>query len=941
MTTAYTSLLGLALPVTGELSGTWGDTVNNSITSLLDTSVAGTTNVSTDADVTLTTTTGAANTARQAILLFSGARTALRTVTAPAQSKIYTVINATTGGFSVKLVGAGPTTGVTIVAGESAVCAWNGSDFIKISNTGGSASFTNVTVTGTTTLSGLTASTALALDASKNVVSVTNTGTGNNVLSASPTLTGTVAGASLTLSSLTSGRVTFAGASGLLSDSASLTWDGTTLSSTQVNITGQGTLRLQDTTGGEYVGLRSPSALGASYTLTFPADDGTSGQALITDGSGVLSWSTAASGDVYGPASATANGIALFDGTTGKLLKDSASTDGLIDGLTVGRGAGAVASNTAVGASALAANTTGDLSVAIGQQALRLNTTGSRNTAVGVLSLGANTTGTKNVAFGQLTLEVATTAAENTALGYGALNATTTGQFNTAVGSTALVSNTTASNNTAVGYQAGYSNTTGARNAFFGYAAGYSNTTAFANSAFGDSALYSNTTGQGNNAFGYFALYANTTGVANTAIGGEQYGVVDAAMRSNTTGSYNTAVGVSALKSNTTASQSTAVGYQAAYTSDAANNTAVGYQSLYANTTGNNTAIGFRAGYSQTTGSFNVFVGYQAALNATDVDNATITGYGAVGTGVATGTYVSVYGTSAAAALTSGSYIDAFGVLALNSNTTGSYNTALGTQALQANTTASYNTAVGYQAGYSNTTSTNLVAMGSQAGYNSTAANNTFLGAGAGYGTTSGGGNTCVGAVAGYALTTGQGNTFIGGAINGVTDASGRFITTGSKNSILGCFSGNQGGLDIRTLDGWIILSDGDGNFRYYFDPTNGHYMTNMGASAGSNALRYNTGNNRITYDTSSARYKNNIRDSVYGLSHVMQMRSAQFEYKDDGRSDVGLIAEELDPIIPELVGKNKDGQPDSVSYDRMVSVLVKAIQELKTEFDAYKATHP
>ena len=188
MATAYTSLLGLALPVTGELSGTWGDTVNNSITSLLDTSIAGTTNVSTDADVTLTTTTGASNTSRQAILLFSGSRTVLRTVTAPAQSKIYTVINATTGGFSVKLVGVGPTTGVTIVAGESAICAWNGSDFVKVSNTGGAASFTNVTVTGTTTLSGLTASTALALDASKNVVSVTNTGSGSNVLATSPTL---------------------------------------------------------------------------------------------------------------------------------------------------------------------------------------------------------------------------------------------------------------------------------------------------------------------------------------------------------------------------------------------------------------------------------------------------------------------------------------------------------------------------------------------------------------------------------------------------------------------------------------------------------------------------------------------------------------------------------------------------------------------------------
>jgi ribosomal protein S11 len=152
MTTAATSLLGLALPVTGELSGTWGDTVNNSITSLLDSAIAGTTTLSTDADVTLSTTTLSANQARQAILLCSGARTAQRNITAPAQSKIYTVINATTGGFAVVIRGVGPTTGVTVVAGESAVVAWNGSDFIKVSNTAGAGTFTNLTVTGNTTL---------------------------------------------------------------------------------------------------------------------------------------------------------------------------------------------------------------------------------------------------------------------------------------------------------------------------------------------------------------------------------------------------------------------------------------------------------------------------------------------------------------------------------------------------------------------------------------------------------------------------------------------------------------------------------------------------------------------------------------------------------------------------------------------------------------------
>ena len=146
MTTAYTSLLGLALPVTGELSGTWGDTVNNSITGLLDTAVAGTTTISSDSDVTLTTTTGAANTSRQAILLWTAGGTVTRTITAPAQSKTYVVINKTSSTQSIKLVGVGPTTGVTIIAGESAVCAWNGVDFIKTSSTIANAGGSNTQV---------------------------------------------------------------------------------------------------------------------------------------------------------------------------------------------------------------------------------------------------------------------------------------------------------------------------------------------------------------------------------------------------------------------------------------------------------------------------------------------------------------------------------------------------------------------------------------------------------------------------------------------------------------------------------------------------------------------------------------------------------------------------------------------------------------------------
>lgn len=169
MATAYTSLLGLALPVTGELSGTWGNTVNTEITSLLDSAISGTTTISADADITLTTTTGAANESREAIILWTAGGTTTRNITAPAQSKTYVVINSSSSTQSIVLRGAGPTTGVTIIKGEAAVCAWNGTDFIKVSNTSGPGTFTDLTVTGVASFA----------DGTVALPSITNTGDTN------------------------------------------------------------------------------------------------------------------------------------------------------------------------------------------------------------------------------------------------------------------------------------------------------------------------------------------------------------------------------------------------------------------------------------------------------------------------------------------------------------------------------------------------------------------------------------------------------------------------------------------------------------------------------------------------------------------------------------------------------------------------------------------
>jgi hypothetical protein len=215
----------------------------------------------------------------------------------------------------------------------------------------------------------------------------------------------------------------------------------------------------------------------------------------------------------------------------------------------------------------------------------------------------------------------------------------------------------------------------------------------------------------------------------------------------------------------------------------AANTTAVGYQAFNAVDTGSySSAVGYQAGYSQTSGARNNYLGWRAGYaNTSGTDNSFV-GHNA---GVA--------------------------------NTTGVNSTAIGSGALFSNTTASNNTAVGYQAGYSNTTGTRMTTIGGLAGStNSTGNYCVYVGYAAGQAST-GSGNTFVGDSAGSACT-GSNNVFVGP--NNASAACGSAVTTGSKNTILGGYSGNQGGLDIRTASNYIVLSDGDGNPRMTYNAT-------------------------------------------------------------------------------------------------------------------------
>ena len=255
------------------------------------------------------------------------------------------------------------------------------------------------------------------------------------------------------------------------------------------------------------------------------------------------------------------------------------TSDLTINGQTVGKGGGNVATNTVHGVSALQANTTGSNATVVGYQAGYTTTGGLRQSFFGSQAGYYMTDENTSVGYRALYGASGSTGYYNVAVGRYALNVLTSGVNNVAIGDQALQANTTASNNTAVGYQAGYANTTGA----------------------------------GLVAVGRLALNTNTTGSSNTALG-------HVALLENTTGSYNTAVGQEALRLNTTADSNTAVGYQALYTNTATQNTAIGTQAGYSNTTGvNNAFIGRIAGYAVTTGSRNTCVGDNAGSYSTDL----------------------------------------------------------------------------------------------------------------------------------------------------------------------------------------------------------------------------------------------------------------------------------------------------------------------------------
>ena len=164
MATQYSTLLKLALPTQGELSGAWGDVVNNNITSMIEEAVAGlkTINTWSTNSATLSTADGTTAEARAAILNLTDTTSDLSgaaTLICPALSKVYIVKNATGQAVTIKTASG---SGVAIPNGTTGHVFCDGTNVVESLNNvtgnltvGGNASIGgNLTVTGTTTFNG-------------------------------------------------------------------------------------------------------------------------------------------------------------------------------------------------------------------------------------------------------------------------------------------------------------------------------------------------------------------------------------------------------------------------------------------------------------------------------------------------------------------------------------------------------------------------------------------------------------------------------------------------------------------------------------------------------------------------------------------------------------------------------------------------------------------
>lgn len=148
-----------------------------------------------------------------------------------------------------------------------------------------------------------------------------------------------------------------------------------------------------------------------------------------------------------------------------------------------------------------------------------------------------------------------------------------------------------------------------------------------------------------------------------------------------------------------------------------------------------------------------------------------------------------------------------------------------------------------------------------------------------------------------------------------------------------------------NSAEDWVWYANG--NIARLFSATSGDLVTinttgvmtiaGLGA-AGSTQLCRNA-SNEISSCSSSIRYKNNVQNFRPGLDLIRKLRPVSFNWKADGRADLGLVAEEVAAAEPLLSSTNEKGEVEGVKYDRVGVVLVNAVNEQQTQIDEQRAT--
>jgi hypothetical protein len=305
-------------------------------------------------------------------------------------------------------------------------------------------------------------------------------------------------------------------------------------------------------------------------------------------------------------------------------------------------------------------------------------------------------------------------------------------------------------------------------------------------------------------------------------------------------------------------------------------NTAEGQAALFALTSGTfNTGVGFFSLLNNTTGNLNTALGAATLASNTTAEQNTAIGAGAL------------------LSNTTGDSNTANGALALLFNTTGIHNVAVGTNALNANTGASFNTAIGADALAANSIGQENTAVGATAlMINTSGLDNVAVGVGALHNNTTGTNNIAVGLSAGFNQTTGSNNIYIGGGPNGVA---------GETNA---CYIASIFGR--TSADGVAVLINSD---------------------------------NKLGTLTSSKRFKKDIRPMDAASKELFALKPVSFRYNQDidsaGRTQFGLVAEDVEKVNPDLVVRDKEGKPYSVRYDQVNAMLLNEFLKARRQIDA------